>query len=452
MQQHQSNQPWPSDDVPVGPTASANSGEFTPDPGHSSVGETLARIPNLDATESFPSSDAGSFTSHSGKGRSNSRLLSQALSIKLLLGGGVLLVLAAIIVVNRPSRPSPDDDSIHTSSQGLPAPEAESAPTWTNTVAPGSQAPIVPPNPWNTASGSPNLQSAPPSLDYQPNLPELPGFATTPPSSPNPAGVPQMSALPGHPQYDGQTPAPTAPSNWAEQNSRAAAEDRLPVPNVEGPAAQYEARRPNHGYYQQYPNPSASQSTATPPHTGTAGGVTSPQATLPQATANRSLRIGDPPVPAPVNNSQGSYGSPSCAQPSADSRYPTTIPQDYRQPNYGQQTIPQPSNPQPTPWQQDYRPGSTAPNYPQTNPMQPPAANNYNYPGNQGASNTTPYPTGTATPTDYRQTYQADTRSQPWPQQSPTAESVQPGVAQFDGIIEKPSARTSYDRARPSVY
>ena len=66
----------------------------------------------------------------------------------------------------------------------------------------------------------------------------------------------------------------------------------------------------------------------------------------------------------------------------------------------------------------------------------------------------TPTPAGVYAD-DYRGDYQADSRAN-LPARSPTYASpyraVEPGVARLEGIIEKPSVRTTYDAARSRVY
>ena len=159
MDRHEVNDPWSTED----PMAAAliDNGDGMPEAAQSDSQPTvLGRIPDVDATKS---------EKHSGgkSRRSDGRLISQGLSTKLLLGGGALLVLAAIVPLLL-GRSQPEG--------GLPpAPDAESAPAFDAAVAQGSAAPAT----------TPGIQQAAPQLDFAPNIPTGPAFTLNVPDSPH---------------------------------------------------------------------------------------------------------------------------------------------------------------------------------------------------------------------------------------------------------------------------
>ena len=85
----------------------------------------LVRMPDLDATQ--PSAEA-----EKKSARWDGRMISQRLSIKLLVGGGIALVLAAVapFVFNGKDNTN-RDNGLPDWHQGLPAPNSEEAPAWT---------------------------------------------------------------------------------------------------------------------------------------------------------------------------------------------------------------------------------------------------------------------------------------------------------------------------------
>ncbi len=124
--------------------------------------QVLARVPDLDAAEPAPPADPK-------PARRDGRMISQALSTKLLVGGGVLLVLAAIVPLmlgNRGS-PKPDEQKLPAWHPGAPAPDAELAPTWNGGPTTG-----MPDSTGSTSPAlTPNLQPAPPSMTFPPDVP-----------------------------------------------------------------------------------------------------------------------------------------------------------------------------------------------------------------------------------------------------------------------------------------
>ena len=128
----------------------------------------LARLPDLDAVEPGEESAAK-------RGRFDGRILSHALSTKLLLGGGVLLVLAAIFpfVFNNNRDPKPGTP---------PAPNAEEAPFFDGRTA-------------KTSDPLPASANIPyePKMSISPDLPPAPDFidaAQAPNSAPSPQAPP----------------------------------------------------------------------------------------------------------------------------------------------------------------------------------------------------------------------------------------------------------------------
>ena len=154
-------------------------------PGAESQPRVIAKIPDLNAMESGRRSRGKS-------AKSDGRLLSQSLSTKLLIGGGALLVLVAIVPLLMSGRSGPKGGR-------PPAPNAEQAPIYQGNIV--TETPV-------TLDGAPVVQQAPPELNFQPEIPTGPAFT--------------------------------------------AAVHQTPMPNVQGPAAggevRYEASRPLPGY------------------------------------------------------------------------------------------------------------------------------------------------------------------------------------------------------------
>lgn len=172
MSQHESDDVWAAEQEAVEAPALDPSAEVScavADPGDDdSQPEVLARLPDLEAVESGQDAEAK-------PARSDGRLLSQGLSTKLLLGGGALLVIAAIFpfVLGGSSEPKPGTP---------PAPDADPAPIWNGRTAQtqGSQ------------PGSPSI-SYEPNMSFNPSVPAAPDFireAQAPDAEPSPQTTP----------------------------------------------------------------------------------------------------------------------------------------------------------------------------------------------------------------------------------------------------------------------
>jgi hypothetical protein len=126
--------------------------------------EVLARLPDLDAVEASPAPDTRSSGRRNKALAADGRFLSQGLSTKLLIGGALLLVLAAIFpFVFNNHEPKPGTP---------PAPDAAEAPAWKGPSGETSEAP----------SGSANT-SYEPKMSLHPDLPPPPDFIDTAPAS-----------------------------------------------------------------------------------------------------------------------------------------------------------------------------------------------------------------------------------------------------------------------------
>lgn len=312
----------------------------------------------------------------------------------------------------------------------MPGTPGASAPANTPAVSVGPS-PSTPPPAWNPPANQPGIGVAPPAT-------YVGGQQTTPPGQPvgNPAGQQPQQPAPQWDRYGNQ--APTAGTQSPTPS----------LPSVTVPSAP-EAAAPQDRYGNRYDEtlPAADYRYA-------------PTAGVPQTQANRGMTVGQPApetryTPAPQTN------YPVETPPYREDYRTGALPDDYRHDYRAPATTYPPAN-QPA---DNYPANSTPPSsYPQNGYPQ----NNYpqnSYPQNGYPQNSypqSPYPPNNYTPNnpapDYRSgtggddryRYQADTRAEPYgayPQQ-PT----EPGVAQFHGTIERPSSRTDYDRARPSVY
>jgi hypothetical protein len=126
----------------------------------------LARLPELDPLEGSRESDATA-------GRRDGRILSHGLSTKILLGGGALLLLAAIypFVFGGNDEPKPGTP---------PAPDAEEAPAWQGESA---ETPVALPAAENI--------SYEPNMSLNADLPPAPDFIGAA-QTPDPGSPPQM--------------------------------------------------------------------------------------------------------------------------------------------------------------------------------------------------------------------------------------------------------------------
>ncbi len=170
MDRHGSDNTWAPEKVALqeapGSKATGPSSETAATGTTVSPPEVLARLPDLDAVD--PSGESAA-----KPGGSDGRILSQGLSTKLLVGGGVLLVLAAIFpfVFGGNDEPKP----------GTPiAPDAPEAPTWNGQAAETLDA--LP------ASAGVSYE---PEMTFNPELPPPPDFIGTAPESPGPGPSPE---------------------------------------------------------------------------------------------------------------------------------------------------------------------------------------------------------------------------------------------------------------------
>ena len=208
MHQQDTNDRWAAEDAAAWDSAADSDGS-TPSNATGSTG-VLAQIPDLNATEPDPEESEGLASS-------DGRILGSGISTKLLVGGGIVLVLAAVIPFWLNSSGDPEGGQ-------PPAPNADLAPTFDPERAPFPNPQPAPPNPWYE-----------PNMSLAPDIPPGPDFT-------DPAGDPGNTASPQAVPLGRQvTPAgvggPTA----------------LGTP---GPRAKYdgrfEASRPDPGYYRPY--------------------------------------------------------------------------------------------------------------------------------------------------------------------------------------------------------
>lgn len=168
----------------------------------------LARLPDLGVVEPGEESAAK-------RGRFDGRILSHGLSTKLLVGGGVLLVLAAVFpfVFNNNGAPKPGEP---------PAPDAKEAPIWNGEAAETTDA----------LSPSANI-SYEPKMSFSPDLPPAPDFinaAQAPSSAPSPQAPPadgrDGAGAIGNPE---QTPAAERQSRTATGQPQARANQMMTI-------------------------------------------------------------------------------------------------------------------------------------------------------------------------------------------------------------------------------
>ena len=170
MRDSDKNQVWKGDDAPeneavagVVPAATTSPAETRP--------SVLAQVPDIDPLEAAPPQPV-SRKSRGGDGR----IISQSLAKKLLIGGGVLLVLAAIVPFLL-RKPIPGGEKTL-------APEAEVAPTFEQGARqPRVVEPIIedsPPELQFDIQGTGDL-ALPPGLDVSVVEPNQDGPATPPP-------------------------------------------------------------------------------------------------------------------------------------------------------------------------------------------------------------------------------------------------------------------------------
>jgi len=210
------------------PTAELHSSETRP--------RVLARIPDLDPGGSR-SEDRGSGKRRRRSARFDGRLISQSLSTRLLVGGGVLLVLAAVVPLLLPKSESPGGQPL--------APEADMAPAFRVETAQNEHTPAA------EHVVTPTVRLAPPEMNFQEDV----------------AAAMELTAA---------TPGPAmgvSPPTQGREDYR----QGTPVPEAHDPTAMYdnhyETRRPGPRYSREY-QPQAEQQ-------------------APQVDVNRRMSIGD---------------------------------------------------------------------------------------------------------------------------------------------------------------
>jgi len=210
--------------------------------------QVLAQLPDLETVETASEGPPAS---------SDGRIISQGLSTKLLVGGSVLLVMAAIIpfLFGKKESPKPGDVKLPEWHQGAPAADADRAPAWTG------QAPQAP-------AAEQNLPGPPPEL----SIPAVPGgdaAAQRPPVWNVQQRSPQLNAPAQAVRNRWQTAPPAAvrtpvrdlpsASQMAPAGTHSAARPQIadgPMPDAHSPADgrrwRYEAKRPRADDYPDY--------------------------------------------------------------------------------------------------------------------------------------------------------------------------------------------------------
>lgn len=459
--------------------------------------EVLARVPDLNAeSPTPPSSESPQLrvdTAHQqGSGIVASRLISQVLSARILFGVAAVLL---VIAISAPLFLG-GDESAESSGEGdswkpaAPAPEAADAPQWGATAenaspwpqsqpsgpeadcpvpesaAPEWQTPSAgqpeghgtPSQSWSGEQGSPLAGSASPGPAAAPRA----SHAAAPSwQSPQPAPYPSTDAnhtYPNHQAAGAPTGEPSAPyantgtgrSDYQADNAPPYA-DAQPAGYESRPAATNQNVAPyDSGYAPQY------QASASP---GAAG---NPRA---EGYPPRGYQA-EPPAGPADRYSTGSTVANQAAALDGRNREPygirqASVPADYRQAQYrngysraaGRYERPSRYAAQAN------APATTADRGYQTDYSQS------SPPKQQGPSTTYPSSTNYQQPASYQQPEAYDRpngdRYAPPPQAAPSSRGYpqtssgstnEPGVAQFEGVIEKPTVRTTYDRARSSFH
>jgi len=385
----------------------------------------LARMPDLEAGETQTSH--GTNSRHR---RGEGRLLSPPMAVPLLLGAGVVLVLLAVVPMlldDKDSSQSAATDDSASWHPGVPAPEAPTAAKWNNSAAgQGSTLQALSDAPqqlnWNSPPEHSNwdLESAPSVWDsHSPST--TPGNCFSA-SADVQQEVPSWQIDP-HTAATETQPAITAwhdPGRWpyasGPENDVNSSDGRDPATNMPAGAMANTPPSPSGGYQ------------ATPP-----APVYSHNYQQPQAGLNQSRSLTDP------SALSGDYTS------GANSQFARQFdPDTGRQIDYqaGSQTAYQSTYPQATDPNTSHPAGTYQPehSYPD-NTYQADRSQTGGYP--VGNYPTAPYATpGLSTETYSAPSYRAE----------PDTQQAGPGVARFQGVIEKPAVRTSYDRNRSGVY
>jgi hypothetical protein len=179
----------------------------------------LAQIPDL--TEDDPEELIEEHTT-----AANGRLISQSLASKLVLGGGILLVAAAILpFMFLRTAPQPAGNELSAFHPSVPAPTADTAPPWNSPAAanagmstavpagpPSVVVPAVPAGPGGSNVAPPALTgSGPPAPNMPANMPPTVNFNQAMTLGSRPAnGVPPGTAPPAANGPNGYRPGSTA--------------------------------------------------------------------------------------------------------------------------------------------------------------------------------------------------------------------------------------------------
>lgn len=332
--------------------------------------DVLGRVPDLDAeglAPEVPVECDGMIPA--------GRLIGQGLSTKLLLGAGAVLLAAAIVpfVWNKVSGRNHGNGDLPDWHPGVPAPEAEEAPTWDG-----------------GALDTPQVQPAEPEMIYQTEIPELPDLSSTDGRSGG-RGAPQGPSRGGH-GASGTVVTPAGPPSWSAPSEPPTWKEPGGAPRVADRGAVW--RRSGGPGGAEYRPPVSTLLAPAPREADQLPRQVDPQAGEGRYTPGTLPRYDDRPNPDP------------------------TWPPDYR------------SFPQPT--------GGVGSPQAATNQGMAVSGRSGNGAGGYGNGE--------------GRTARADPRAAPargnparW---HPPAE---PGVARFEGVIEKPPVRTTYD-GRSSVH
>jgi hypothetical protein len=234
----------------------------------------LARLPDLDAPQQDPPLELK-------PSRSDGRMIGQRLSTRLLVGGAVVLVLAAIVLpMLMKDDPKPGNEGLPAWHPGMPAPTADEAPPWNAPTAqtPDTPAPEpiilqpqVPPAlgavPKDTEQGPAlrppdwNTQSQVTPLEGQRQAPvaaePIPGRWNDRMEAPSVERQPAISAW-SYPS----PPSPPSPPGAFPNRGRASVAERPLTPDGQSPPLRYDGRfgasQPNPGYQAPYRQPQSS--------------------------------------------------------------------------------------------------------------------------------------------------------------------------------------------------
>jgi hypothetical protein len=240
MREHEADVDWAATDMAPGTRQMA-------DPGDSPVQTSvLARVPNLDEADPSPGPRG-----EAKRSRPDGRVISQRLSTKILMGGGALLLAAAVVpfVWSKMTNRNRADDGLPAWHQGRPAPDADEAPRWDS-----------------GATDAPAIQPADSNMIYQPDIPEVPGLSrlgngsggAIPAQPPAWGGIAPAKTLVTPPPTPGWQPQVGPPAwkepaevplvadrraTWAQQGRAPATGRQPPISTWLGPSPQAEGAR-----------------------------------------------------------------------------------------------------------------------------------------------------------------------------------------------------------------